>query len=85
MATRWIAVVSAPNFLCNHLLLRGINMSTVQPPFATPALPDRSTRLMLFGIFQILLGCLCGLMGLMMVALVAMLGPMAQDAAGRGR
>ena len=31
------------------------------------ALPDRSTRLMVFGIFQILFGCLCGLMGLMMV------------------
>ena len=54
-------------------------MSTAQPPAATPALPDRSTRLMLFGIFQILLGCLCGLMGLMMVV-VSVLGPMVKAA-----
>ena len=47
-----------------------------------PALPDRSTRLMVFGIFQILLGCLCGLMGLMMVFMSACAnGP---RAAGRG-
>ena len=51
-------------------------MSIAQPPATTPALPDRSTRLMLFGIFQILLGCLCGLMGLMM-AVVSVMGPMA--------
>ncbi len=51
-------------------------MSITQPPAGTPDLPDRSTRLMLFGIFQILLGCLAGLMGLM-VFLVSALGPMA--------
>ena len=36
-------------------------MSIAQPPDTTPTLPDRSTRLMLFGIFQIVLGGLCGL------------------------
>jgi hypothetical protein len=51
-------------------------MSLAQPPATTPTLPDRSTWLMLFGSFQILLGCLCGLMGLMMVFMPA-LGPMA--------
>ena len=54
-------------------------MSIAQPPAATPALPDRSTRLMLFGIFQILLGCLCALGGLMM-AVVSVLGPMVKAA-----
>ena len=39
-------------------------MSIAQPPDTTPTLPDRSTRLMLFGIFQIVLGGLCGLGGL---------------------
>lgn len=48
-------------------------MSIAQPPATTPALPDRSTGLMLFGVFQILLGCLCGLMGLMMVAVSVLL------------
>jgi hypothetical protein len=52
-------------------------MSIAQPPASTPALPDRSTRLMLFGIFQIVLGCLCGLMGLMMLV-GSVLGPMAR-------
>jgi hypothetical protein len=52
-------------------------MSTVQLPTATLAYPDRSTGLMIFGIVQILLGCLCGLMVLMMVV-VMMLGPMAK-------
>jgi hypothetical protein len=47
-----------------------------------PAYPDRSTRLMVFGIFQILIGCLCGLMGLMMLA-VPMLGPMAKPPQGQ--
>jgi hypothetical protein len=51
-------------------------MSLAQPPATTPSLPDRSTWLMFFGSFQILLGCLCGLMGLMMVFMSA-LGPMA--------
>ncbi len=36
-------------------------MSIAQPPDTTPNLPDRSTRLKLFGIFQIVLGGLCGL------------------------
>ena len=52
-------------------------MSIVQPPVPTPALPDRSTRLMLFGIFQIVLGCLCGLIGLMMVVIFT-IGPLAK-------
>ncbi len=56
-------------------------MSTAQPASTTPAYPDRSTRLTLFGIFQILIGCLCGLMGLMMVV-VSMLGPMAKAPQG---
>jgi len=52
-------------------------MSIAQPSASTPALPDRSTRLMLFGIFQIVLRRLCGLMGLMMFV-VCVLGPMAR-------
>jgi len=51
-------------------------MSTAQPPTTTSMYPDRSTRLMLLGIVQVLLGCLCGLLGVMMVAL-SLLGPMA--------
>jgi hypothetical protein len=51
-------------------------MSLAQPPATPPVLPDRSTWLTLFGSFQILLGCLCGLMALMMVFMSA-LGPMA--------
>jgi hypothetical protein len=50
-------------------------MSAAELSSATPAYPDRSVRLMIFGIFQILLGCLAGLMGLTMVA-VATAGPM---------
>ena len=50
-------------------------MSIVQPSAATPDLPDRSTWLVLFGIFQVLLGCLGGLMALMM-AVVAAMGPL---------
>jgi MFS family permease len=50
-------------------------MSISQPPATAPALPDRSTRLILFGIFQILLGCLCGLMALMVLAASAMALP----------
>jgi hypothetical protein len=57
-------------------------MSTAQPPTATSAYPDRSTRLMLLGIFQVLLGCLCGLMAVMMVAL-SLVGPM--DRAPQGQ
>ena len=52
-------------------------MSITQPPAATPILPDRSTRLMLFGIFQIVLGCFCGLEALMFIAASA-LGPSAR-------
>ena len=51
-------------------------MSIAQPPITTPAFPDRSTRLMLFGLLQILLGCLCGLLAVMMVVGYA-LGTMA--------
>lgn len=50
-------------------------MSTVQPPRATPAGRDHSVGLMIFGVFQILLGCLCELMGAGMT-LVTMVGPM---------
>ena len=50
-------------------------MSTAQPPTATSVYPDRSERLLLLGIFQVVLGCLCGLMGAVMVG-AAMLGPM---------
>jgi hypothetical protein len=57
-------------------------MSTAQPPTATSVYPDRSTRLMLLGIFQVLLGCLCGLMAVMMVAL-SLVGPM--DRAPQGQ
>jgi hypothetical protein len=49
-------------------------MSTAEPPPTTSVYPNRSTRLMLLGIFQVLLGCLCGLMAVLMIA-VAMLGP----------
>jgi len=51
-------------------------MSTAQPPTTTSVYPDRSTRLLLLGIAQVLLGCLCGLMAAMMVVL-SLLGPMA--------
>ncbi len=47
-----------------------------------PVFADRSTRLMLFGIFQILIGCLCGLMGLMIV-LVSTMRPMANAPQGQ--
>jgi hypothetical protein len=56
-------------------------MSTAQPP-TTSAYPDRSTRLMLAGIFQILLGCFCGLMVLMVVA-GSLLGRAAQAPHGQ--
>jgi hypothetical protein len=50
-------------------------MSTAQPPATTYVYPDRSERLMLLGIGQVLLGCLCGLMAAVIVA-ATMLGPM---------
>ncbi len=56
-------------------------MSTAQPPTTTPVYPDRSTGLMLFGIVQVLLGCICWLIGLMMVAL-PLLGPTAKAPQG---
>jgi hypothetical protein len=56
-------------------------MSTDQPPITTPAPRDQSTGLMLFGILQIVLGGLCGLMGLMMVLITA-LPPVAQTPQG---
>lgn len=55
-------------------------MSTVQPPNAEPAAANHGVGLTVFGIFQILLGCLCGLMG-MMVVVVTLLGPMPQGEA----
>ena len=48
-------------------------MSTVPPPAAAPAYRDRSTALLLSGIFQILIGGLCGLMAPLMI-LGAMMG-----------
>ena len=51
-------------------------MSTTQT-MPTTALPDRKVGLILFGIFQTVLGCLCGLMGLMMIGML-LLGPMAE-------
>jgi hypothetical protein len=51
-------------------------MSTA-PPSTIPAYPDRSTRLIVLGIVQILLGCLCGLLAVLMVA-VNSLGQMAK-------
>jgi hypothetical protein len=56
-------------------------MSAVQPPTATSIYPDRSTRLMLLGIFQVMLGCLCALMAVMLIA-VSLLGPTAGGAQG---
>ena len=56
-------------------------MSTVQPPNESPAVGNHGVGLMVFGIFQILLGCLCGLMGMMVVA-VTILGPMARPPQG---
>ncbi len=44
-------------------------MSTAQPPTPTAVYPDRSERLMVAGILQVLLGCLCGLMALFMLAM----------------
>jgi hypothetical protein len=57
-------------------------MSTAQLSDQTLTFPDRSTRLTFFGVVQILIGCLCGLMGLMM-ALVSMAGPMANAPQGQ--
>ena len=57
-------------------------MSTAQPPTTTSAYPDRSTTLMLLGIFQVLLGCLCGLMAVMMVA-VSRMGQLAPAPQGQ--
>jgi len=42
-------------------------MSIPQPLTTTSAYPDRSTRLLILGAFQVLLGCLCGLFALMML------------------
>lgn len=51
-------------------------MSGVQPPTAAPVVPDRSTGLMVFGIFQIVLGGFCGMASVMMV-FITILGPIA--------
>jgi WD40 repeat protein len=58
-----------------------LSMSNADPPIMTSVYPDRSTRLMFLGIFQVLLGCLCGLMAVRMVALY-LLGPMAEARQG---
>ena len=50
-------------------------MSTHQPPTTPYMYPDRSERLVLMGFVQILVGCLCGLMAVMMVA-VSLVGLM---------
>jgi thiol-disulfide isomerase/thioredoxin len=52
-------------------------MSTVQPPTTTSVYPDQSPRLMVLGIFQILLGCLCAFMAVVMIAL-NLVGPLAR-------
>jgi len=46
-------------------------MSTAQPGTMS-AYPDRSTTLIVAGILQIMLGCLCGLLTLMMLAIVCL-------------
>jgi predicted cobalt transporter CbtA len=55
-------------------------MSTTQAPAAS-LYPDRSTTLIVAGVFEFLLGCLCALLAAMMVA-VKLLGPMAQPPQG---
>ena len=57
-------------------------MSTAQPPTTTSVYPDRSTRLMVLGIFQVLLGCLCVLLAAFMVA-ISLLGPLARATQGQ--
>ncbi len=57
-------------------------MSSSQTPTAMLSYPDRSTRLMLVGLFQVLLGGLCALFAAMMVA-VSMMGPVAQAQQGQ--
>jgi hypothetical protein len=52
-------------------------MSTAEPPTTTSWYPDRSTRLLVLGVFQVSLGCLSGLMALLVVA-GSFLAPMAQ-------
>jgi hypothetical protein len=57
-------------------------MSTAPSPTAAPAYSDRSATLIVAGVFQILLGCFCGLMAAMMVFLI-LLGPLPQAAQGQ--
>jgi hypothetical protein len=57
-------------------------MSTAQLSTTTSLYPDRSTRLMVLGIFQFLLGCLCGLLAVMMVAF-SLLAPIANAPPGQ--
>lgn len=56
-------------------------MSTSQPPITTYTYPDRSTRLVLLGVFQLMLGGLFGLLAATMVA-VSLKGPFAQAQQG---
>lgn len=44
-------------------------MSKAEPLIPTAVYPDRSERLMVAGLLQVLLGCLCGLMALFMLAM----------------
>jgi hypothetical protein len=57
-------------------------MSNTQSPTAPPAAKDQSTVLIVFGVIQILLGCLCGLMGAILIMTV-LLGPLAQPRPGQ--
>jgi hypothetical protein len=50
-------------------------MSTTKPPTSSAVYPDRSTRLILLGAFQVLLGCMAGLGGLLSTAM-AVVGPL---------
>src|SRR6516165_3731020 len=51
-------------------------MSTAQPPNTRVVYPDKSARLLLLGVFQILLGLMSGLMA-MLILVTSQLGPFA--------
>jgi hypothetical protein len=59
-------------------------MSTAQPPNTRVVYPDKSGRLLLLGVFQILLGCLSGLMALLIVV-AGQLTQLAQPGQGQGQ
>jgi hypothetical protein len=52
----------------------GAGASAAQPPAMTPDFQDQSTGLTLFGVFQILIGCVCAFMALGVV--VSVMAPM---------